>query len=48
MEFPLILVPAVRDGDPEPFESLIEQIEVAEELGYDSPDTRNESGHVPA
>ncbi|MDE0203542.1 MAG: hypothetical protein OXK73_14025 [Rhodospirillaceae bacterium] len=37
MEFPLILIPAVRDGDPEPFESLIEQIEVAEELGYDVP-----------
>ena len=36
MEFSLILVPAVRDGDPEPFDTLIEQVEVAEELGYDA------------
>lgn len=35
MEFSLILVPAVRDGQPEPFDDLIEQIELAEELGYD-------------
>ena len=35
MEFSLILVPAVRDGQPEPFDNLIEQIELAEELGYD-------------
>ena len=36
MEFSLILVPAVRDGQPEPFHDLIEQIELAEELGYDA------------
>ena len=36
MEFSLILVPAVRDGQPEPFHDLIEQIELAEELGYDT------------
>ena len=35
MEFSLILVPAVRDGEMEPFDNLIEQIELAEELGYD-------------
>jgi alkanesulfonate monooxygenase SsuD/methylene tetrahydromethanopterin reductase-like flavin-dependent oxidoreductase (luciferase family) len=36
MRFGLILVPAVKDGDPEPFDKLLEQIEWAEELGYDS------------
>ena len=36
MEFSLILVPAVRAGEPEPFDTLIEQIEFAEELGYDA------------
>ena len=36
MEFSLILVPAVRDGEHEPFETLMEQIEVAEALGYDA------------
>lgn len=36
MEFSLILVPAVRDGQPEPFHDLLEQIELAEELGYDA------------
>jgi len=35
MEFSLILVPAVRDGEVEPFDNLIEQIELAEKLGYD-------------
>ena len=35
MEFSLILVPAVRDDQPEPFDNLIEQIELAEGLGYD-------------
>ena len=29
MEFSLILVPAVRDDQPEPFDNLIEQIELA-------------------
>ena len=32
MEFSLILVPAVRAGEPEPFETLMEQVELAEEL----------------
>lgn len=36
MKFGLILVPQVRDGQPEPFDKLIEQIEYAEELGYHS------------
>ena len=36
MEFSLILVPAVRAGELEPFGTLIEQIEYAEELGYDA------------
>ena len=36
MEFSLILVPAVRAGEPEPFETLMEQVELAEELGYDA------------
>ena len=36
MRFGLILVPQVMNGAPEPFEVLLEQIEYAEELGYDS------------
>jgi alkanesulfonate monooxygenase SsuD/methylene tetrahydromethanopterin reductase-like flavin-dependent oxidoreductase (luciferase family) len=36
MKFGLIMVPQVRNGEPEPYENLIEQIEYAEELGYDS------------
>jgi alkanesulfonate monooxygenase SsuD/methylene tetrahydromethanopterin reductase-like flavin-dependent oxidoreductase (luciferase family) len=36
MKFGVILVPQVREGQPEPFEKLIEQIEYAEELGYDT------------
>lgn len=36
MRFGLILVPAVKAGAPEPFDNLLEQIEYAEELGYDS------------
>ena len=36
MKFGLMLVPQVREGQPEPFEKLMEQIEYAEELGYDS------------
>ena len=36
MDFSLILVPAVREGLPEPFDMQIEQIEYAEELGYDA------------
>ena len=36
MKFGLILVPQVRKGEPEPFGELVEQIEFAEELGYES------------
>ena len=36
MKFGLIMVPQVRKGQPEPFHELLEQIEFAEELGYDS------------
>ena len=36
MRFGLIMVPQVRKGDPEPFEKLLEQVELAEELGYES------------
>ena len=36
MEFGIILVPQVRDGKPEPFDDLMEQVEYAEELGYDT------------
>jgi alkanesulfonate monooxygenase SsuD/methylene tetrahydromethanopterin reductase-like flavin-dependent oxidoreductase (luciferase family) len=36
MKFGLIMVPQVLDGQREPYQSLIEQIEYAEELGYDS------------
>ena len=36
MEFSLILVPAVREGEPEPFARQLEQIELAEALGYDA------------
>ena len=36
MKFGVILVPQVREGQPEPFDKLIEQIQYAEELGYDS------------
>ena len=36
MKFGLIIVPQVRDGQPEPFDKVIEQVEYAEELGYDS------------
>lgn len=36
MKFGVILVPQMRDGQPEPFEKLLEQAEYAEELGYDS------------
>ncbi|MSO94870.1 MAG: LLM class flavin-dependent oxidoreductase [Thermoleophilia bacterium] len=36
MKFGLLLVPQVLKGQPEPFHDMIEQIEFAEELGYDS------------
>ncbi|MGI9657355.1 MAG: LLM class flavin-dependent oxidoreductase [Gaiellaceae bacterium] len=36
MKFGLIMVPQVRKGEPEPFHELMQQIEFAEELGYDS------------
>ena len=36
MKFGLIMVPQVRKGQSEPFHELMEQIEFAEELGYDS------------
>ena len=36
MEFGLIMVPQVRGDDPEPFDKLSEQIEYAEELGFDT------------
>ena len=36
MEFALLMVPAVREGQPEPFDAHLEQIEYAEELGYDT------------
>src|SRR5262249_4141821 len=36
MKFGLIMVPQVRKGEPEPFDNLMEQIEFAEELGYDA------------
>src|SRR5579862_1015834 len=36
MKFGLIMVPAVRKGQPEPYDQLMEQIEFADELGYDS------------
>ncbi len=36
MEFSLILVPQVREGQPEPFDIVAEQIAYAEELGYDA------------
>lgn len=36
MEFGIIIVPQVRDGKPEPFDDVMEQIVYAEELGYDT------------
>ena len=36
MEFSLLMVPAVRKGQPEPFNDHLEQILHAEELGYDA------------
>ena len=36
MKFSIIIVPQVRDGEPEVFEQIVEQIEYAEELGYDT------------
>ena len=35
MEFGLIMVPQVRGDDPEPFDKVTEQIEYAEQLGFD-------------
>jgi alkanesulfonate monooxygenase SsuD/methylene tetrahydromethanopterin reductase-like flavin-dependent oxidoreductase (luciferase family) len=36
MKFSIILVPQVLDGMPAPYDNIIEQIRVAEELGYDT------------
>jgi alkanesulfonate monooxygenase SsuD/methylene tetrahydromethanopterin reductase-like flavin-dependent oxidoreductase (luciferase family) len=36
VKFGLIMVPQVREGDPEPFQHLLEQIDFAEQLGYES------------
>jgi len=36
MKFSTIIVPQVREGEPEAFDQIIEQIEFAEELGYDT------------
>lgn len=36
MKFGLLMVPAVRKGQPEVFDQMMEQIELAEELGYDA------------
>ena len=36
MEFSLLMVPAVREGQPEQFDAHLEQILHAEELGYDA------------
>ena len=36
MKFSIIIVPQVRKGEPEVFDQIVEQIEYAEELGYDT------------
>ncbi len=36
MRFGVIIVPQVPEGDPEPYNDLVEQVEHAEELGFDS------------
>ena len=36
MRFSIIFVTQVRDGQPEPFDDLMEQIELADRLGYDT------------
>ena len=36
MKFGVIIVPQVPEGDPEPYRAILEQVEYAEELGFDS------------